>query len=883
MSQTGGLRLAELVSLSEPQRQIVQLLSRSGELNLAAIAIGTSQEEEDTLDHLEELIEQGFVQEVEVGGETLYRVRLAAKQGIKLNNIKQALAPGKPLGVILNPPPNVTAGESFEVSVTVSNKGTISAVILISINRSSETLREWCISVPEQSLALESKSSCEVFFKFQVPPETLPGTYNYQIVVDAPQHYPEETPILYNQRLQVLPPIEEAVYTSDPTFTVEPATSAQEPQALQPGEPLELSVVVQNRSHRVDRFWLTCPDLKQNWYRVRYPEALETPGLVTTTDGLELNPGESGEILLLLNPPLDTVALNYFPTLCVKSANNPDLVLLDVVYLKVLPVYLLNADMRTILGTVRNTPGLYELILSNSGNTDREISLQASSPDEEDLCTYTWETEKVQLPPWTTSSVALQVKPNKWRRRPLFGTSLPINFEVGLADTQQLPLTVNQFEGMLLWQSRPWWLLVLLALMGVGSLAAIAFLIWWLLIKPLSPPKVIKFNSDSPIYQEVNDDFVRLNWQIRNPRRIDSLEITGTSAEGTAPVKTMKYNFSKGIPEELKDTCTIKKVLTCNNVLTNARQAADYIFEIKLFSPSDKKVPVESVKTDSIKIIPAKLPKITEFASVKPIYENKPVRLNWKINNPDNLQELRLVVNRISNGAVNQTLQRYSFKAKDETETKIPKSLQGCVIDTELICKNVLTAAIQPGDYSFEVTAIPQKGKPEEPIYQKTDIIKIKPPKPPKKPKIPLKILKFQINGKDAKPKHIFRINRYVPFQPLNLSWEVQGDKDTKVELAPAPGSVPLLGTVSYPLSQKPQSETLTLKATNADGEEITRSVTIETFEATLSDPFSEVEPSSDSLENSLSGDRSSSSSENRALPTNPDSLSPSELPPQFD
>ena len=877
MSQTGGLRLAELVSLPAPQRQIVQLLSRSGELNLAAIAIGTSQEEEDTLFHLEELIEQGFVQEIEVDGEILYRIRLAAKQGIKLNNIKQALAPGKPLAVILNPSHSVTAGEKFELRVTVSNKGTESALILISIDRSSETLWQWCISSPEQWLALESKSSYEVFFEFQVPPEALPGNYNYQIVVDAPQHYPEETPIINKQRLQILPPIEEAVHTSDPTFSVEPATSAKEPQLLQPGEPLELSVVVHNRSNRVDRFWLTCPDIEKNWYKVTYPEALETPGLVTNTDGLDLNPGESGEILLLLNPSLDTVAGNYFPTISIKSANNPDLVLLDVVYLKVLPIYLLNADMRTILGTVTNTSGLYELILSNSGNTPREVTFQASSPDEEDLCTYTWETEKVRLPPWSSSSVKLKVKPNKWRRRPLFGTSLPINFEVGLADTQQLPLIVDQFEGILLWRSRPWWLFALLTLLGVGSLGAIAFLIWWLLIKPLAPPKILKFNSDSPIYQQANDDFVRLNWQIRNPRRIHSLQITGTSAEGTAPVKTMVYNFSKGIPEELQDTCTIQKVLTCKNVRTNARKPGDYNFEIKLFSQSDKKVPVESVKTDSIKIIPVKFPKISEFASIQPVYENKPVRLNWKISNPDNLQELRLVVNKINNGVVTQKLQRYNFKAKDDTETKIPKSLLGCVIDTELICTNILTQARQPGKYSFELTAIPQKGKPEEPIYQKTETIKIN---PPKKPKIPLKILNFQINGKDAKPKYILRINKYVPFQPLNLSWKVQGDKKTKVKLTPAPGSVPLVGKVSYPISQQPQSEILTLTAISGDGEEITRSITIETFDPRL------VEPPSDSPENSSSVNGSSASqnsSKNRTSPQNPNSLSPSQLPPQFD
>jgi hypothetical protein len=168
--------------------------------------------------------------------------------------------------------------------------------------------------------------------------------------------------------------------------------------------------LVNNRSDRVDRFWLTVPDLEETWFTVRYPESLEQVGLVVAGDGLDLNPGAKGEITLLLNPPLQARAGSYFPTLRVQSANNPDLMLLDIVYLQVLPTYLLSVELRTLIGKVRRMAGLFEVRLTNQGNTVREVIIRAITLEEEELCSYTLEPTQVQILPGSTANACLRGK-----------------------------------------------------------------------------------------------------------------------------------------------------------------------------------------------------------------------------------------------------------------------------------------------------------------------------------------------------------------------------------------------------------------------------------------------------------------------------------------
>ncbi|MBH8572464.1 hypothetical protein I8752_05320 [Nostocaceae cyanobacterium CENA369] len=826
-----GLTMAEVLMLPPQQRKIVQwLMKRSPDgVTLTEAALHIDLNQQATLALLDELVEEGFVQEILTSGEVQYRVNLAAKRGIQQQKIQQSLAPGNPLAVIFNPSGDyaVQAGSKFEIYVTVTNKGAESALIDIFIDELSQQLIQWCVA-PRQRLALGSNSISEVLFEFQVPLTAIPSTYNYSIVIDAPLHYPEDTPIRHGARIQVLPAIETVVRVSDPTFTLLPPTSSRSPALIPPGGILQVNVNVHNRSDRVDRFRLSCTDFEESWYSVRYPEGLETAGLVIPNMGLNLNPGEQGEILLQFNPPLGVTAGLYYPTIRLYSANNPDLVLLDVVYLEILPSYLLNAELLIVVGRVRRKHGAFEVKLTNAGNTVREIVCRAISAEEDKLCTYTVSPALLRVLPGEKSSTQVTVTPVKWWHRPIFGAGRLLNFRIEIEDQQQLPLPYASLPGTLIWEPRPWWQFLLVLLTVLGTVGAIAFSIWWLL-RPPAQPKAVQFNSSDALYQQANNDFIRLSWQIHNPKALQNLSLSGLFADGTAAVQPIVYNFNNGVPKELQQYCQMQAMLTCSNVPTDARKPGDYVFELQAFAKKNPEVAANLLKTNTIKIVPVPPPTILEFSSAKPIYQEVPInlqnnkispdtiRLNWQINNLDTIKELR-VIGRSPENLINSPLQVYNLTQG------VPHELKAfCMqLQNQLACQNVPANNRGAGNYIFELQILSKTDTDKPSASQKTDVIKVQP--------LPSKIVEFKINNSTPLPKYSIPLNRGKSSKFLNLSWKVEGSSNIKVELLPAPGTVSRVGTIPYPISQQPSSETITLQVTSATGEKISRAVTIETF-----------------------------------------------------
>ncbi|MHC5732856.1 MAG: COG1470 family protein, partial [Nostoc sp.] len=84
-------------------------------------------------------------------------------------------------------------GDPVELHVTIINQGEQSAVIDLFLDEGLEILTRSQIS-PRESLALDPQQSQEVTFRFEIPIDTLPGTYDYTLVVDSPNHYPQYTP-----------------------------------------------------------------------------------------------------------------------------------------------------------------------------------------------------------------------------------------------------------------------------------------------------------------------------------------------------------------------------------------------------------------------------------------------------------------------------------------------------------------------------------------------------------------------------------------------------------------------------------------------------------------------------------------------------------------
>ncbi|MFQ5794628.1 MAG: helix-turn-helix domain-containing protein [Candidatus Bipolaricaulia bacterium] len=89
-----GLNMADLLTLPDSLRRLVNWIMRQGDVNLAQVVAHTGGDEASTRTMLETLIEQGFVREVSVEGENevRYRARLAPKRRRQLSQeIWQAL------------------------------------------------------------------------------------------------------------------------------------------------------------------------------------------------------------------------------------------------------------------------------------------------------------------------------------------------------------------------------------------------------------------------------------------------------------------------------------------------------------------------------------------------------------------------------------------------------------------------------------------------------------------------------------------------------------------------------------------------------------------------------------------------------------------------
>ena len=73
--KTAGRSMASIVALPDSLRQLVNWMMHQQEVRLAEVAAHTGQEEEAVRTMLDTLVEQGFVRETDVAGESHYRIR----------------------------------------------------------------------------------------------------------------------------------------------------------------------------------------------------------------------------------------------------------------------------------------------------------------------------------------------------------------------------------------------------------------------------------------------------------------------------------------------------------------------------------------------------------------------------------------------------------------------------------------------------------------------------------------------------------------------------------------------------------------------------------------------------------------------------------------
>jgi hypothetical protein len=786
----------------------------------------------------------------------------------------------------------VAPGTTMELSVTVTNRGDESAIIDIFLDDLPATLSAW-VSSTQERVALGPEQSGEVVFHLEVPPAAMSGHYVYTLVVDAPKHYPDSPPFRLKQRLQILPVAQAVDQVNDPTFFLMPATRAASPAKLLPGGLLDVQVIVHNRGDRVDRFRLRCLDLPEAWLTVVYPQGFQQPGLSVLEQYLDLNPGEQDTISLQVAIPPETLAGSYVGTLQIQSENQPNLALLDLLYLSVLPVHQVTLSFRSLVSRVQQQPGVFAIQASNEGNTPRSLQFNVVPLDGGDVCSFTLEPEILHLEAQQTQTVRLLVQPTHPRQRPWLGGGKMINFIVEAEDLNQHPLPEFPMPGFLLWEARPWWQLLPIVLLGMGTVASIIGLLWWWLIRPPAAPQVMRLVPADADYSAANDDAVRLDFQVSHPERVQTLELVGQSPEGEIISGPTTFDLSLGLPFDLEPFCTFtEQALTCRNLLTDARAAGEYQFTLTaLPKPHRGNLPISRLSSSVVAIAPLPQPEILAFESTQPAYPEPPpqvlaaattdeprplaapygIRLNWAIAYPERLAGIQLTGFDAEGTVVMPAL-------TIPLQEGLPEQLAPfCTVEEILICEDLQTGILQAGNYQFELTLLPVGGPPEEAIAELTPKIRVQ-ARPPE-------ILNFLVNGDPIQPKYIVRLLPNQPPPPLIVSWQVEANPGTTVELLPVPGDVAPQGSLPISLSPEADSTVITLQVTNSIGEQVNRSFALETI---VVDPggasgqppagaaSSEgviVVPSPDDSPPPLTAPR----------PTQPNTLSPAELPPQFD
>jgi hypothetical protein len=603
-----------------------------------------------------------------------------------------------PLQIILNPPGIQFGmpGDTIELYVVVINQGNQSAVVDLSFIFDDEfrNLTGWS-SPPQASLGIApQQTSDEVKFELQIPIDALPGTYDYTLVVDAPQHYPQDTPINFPLQLKVLLKEQTVIRINDPTFAIKPSSNANKPLLFNANEAsLPVEVIVENRSNRVDRFHLTCPDLDEDWFTITYPTTGYEGLGVSEITALGLNPGSKGQILLTFHPPSDTLAGIYSPTIRLHSENYPDLVLLDLVYIQIPTIYRLDVNVQTILAQVSRSPAKYELSLANQGNVVRELSFNLESRDEEAFYTYKFQPNEIKLLPSKIVIANLTVKPRPWWRRPWLGGGLMINFQVNIQDKQNLPLSNTLPQLSLVWKPRPWWQFLLLLLVSLGLLGGIGFTIWRLLHP--DPVRLENFAANSSQITEGQE--VTLGWNIQNYQQLERLEL---NIKGQQPVKPTIYDFRNGIPQELGGNNTNsaspcieqQKHLTCNNIRTGVRAKGKYNFELKGFyrqgAPIFAKTAQTEAKIAEVEIVEKPIAQVLEFRTDKTQYQkDERINLSWKVANFLLLRQVQIKGNAEDGTLLSQPV-TYEF---DQGKIVNPQLQKQCrEIQNQLECKMYL-------------------------------------------------------------------------------------------------------------------------------------------------------------------------------------------------
>ncbi len=642
----------------------------------------------------------------------------------------------------------IVPGSAPELCVSVKNRGDQNVVVDLSIevtDRDSKALTDW-IDPKRVRIAVNALESKVVNFRIEIPDSAWAFDYRYDVILDSLDEYSEYTPLIYPQILKVIPaPAALKHGGEDSAFFLTPATTSSEPKIIKAGETFEVEALIENRTNLVDRYYLVCSDLNPEFFSVSYPEIQNQYGLIVESDGLELNPGKQAKVKIRFHPPFSANAGNYYPTIRLASVNNPRHNLLDIVYLHVPPSYELQLELETIQDRVKDIKtesGEYQLKVLNQGNIERSLLIKGRNRGWGGL-NFSIDPDSQTLAPGELSRIQLLVKPiGRWWNRPFYGVGREFKFGTELEDLRGLPLPSELPEGKLTWEpySKRKLILaiILLSLLGLGLTAAIVFAIWNAFFKLPPTPKIAELAPTKSVFKEANREEIKLNWKIKYGKSVGKVVLTQQGPDGN-DVKT--FDFKNGIPTDLvlrnptqtDNYCELRDedksaALFCRGISAPARKPGQYQYTLEAYSQKELQKPASVLRTDTIKILPAGLPSITDFVAPQaeyfvgqPIGSTPPVLLSWEVANPTQIANLKLV-GIAQDGASATKLIQFDFQ-----NSKIPQPLQSlCKLGSSLLCRNVPMQVTKPGLFTFRLTVEPKQGGESKTLSKTTDAVRIK-------------------------------------------------------------------------------------------------------------------------------------------------------------
>lgn len=812
----------------------------------------------------------------------------------------------------------IEPGKSLTLGITLANKSTESALdVDVTLDGLPSDITVTTQPVHPR-LALLPDQHGNITFQLHAAPMALPRTVPYILVVSDPNQGGKVIEKIQHH-LQILPVDRTEQPTETPTFRIEPASSSTSPQQIQPHSGLPIQVWVDNRSELVDRFRLQCEGLPKGWeVTITYPQDALGLGLMVAATNLGLNPGDSGQILLMITPPPHAEAGIYAPTLRLISENHPKLSLLQLLYLEIPATYLLQPTLHSLRSQFQKDSALFELQLANNGNSPREISVALESLDESDRYEYHLQTDQVKILPQTTQRIELEVTPNHQWRRPLYGGGHFSNFRLKLQDLDNNPLNPEMLQGNFTWQARPWWQLLLGVLIALGLIGGSAALIWYFLLRPPAPPKVLLFEPTETSYSEANDEFAEVNFQIERPDQVKTIRLTGYDPDGKILSAPIVYDLqgdaalgefsSDSLPHELKPLCNIQpqeNLLTCNRVHTGASVPNTYMFELVVQYARKNQILTVAQQSKPVTIAPIPIPAIAEFRAKHALYleEGNPaeeaipkegVELAFDIINPQQVDELKLT-SKTADGKIiaEEVYPIWTSASRDTLDPRFEKKdptledKQACKLSDNrqsITCNNFFTA-LHPQVGTFEISAdlvLSPSITVEESLQVVTEPITIH--------HTPVSIDSFMVNGENAKPKYVIPLDPNKPTSQtlpgVNLAWAVSGGDSMKVELLlPNPQVVEREGSIFFPITPD-ETRTITLQVTDGAGEVTSRTVEIQAVNPNPTDPKEvAAAAAAAAVEAMQEADQPAPSGEvpfGAPSTTAPGAVSPGEQPPQF-